>query len=141
MEAVKWVLADLQEDHDWISELSLALQENKKLLSFNCYIDVPCVVQWKLLWFSAPTSLNNDFLNDGVILEKYDETVNMSCRSAYILLYGWMNTPRACFTRTILEMLGRRTAPARETKGWELGRPDPLPENEDDGQDIEPEVF
>ena len=31
MEAVDWVLADLQEDHDWISEFSLALQENKFL--------------------------------------------------------------------------------------------------------------
>ena len=26
-------------------------------------------MQWELLWYSAPTSLNNDLLNDGVILE------------------------------------------------------------------------
>ena len=32
--------------------------------------------------------------------------------------------------------------PEKEMKGWELGgRPDPLLENEDDGQRIEPEVF
>ena len=43
-------------------------------------------------------------------------------------------------------MLGRMTewvwAPEKETKGWELGgRSDQLPENEDNGQDIEPDAF
>ena len=32
--------------------------------------------------------------------------------------------------------------PEREMDGWELGgRPNPLPENENDGQDIESEAF
>ena len=30
-----------------------------------------CVVQCSMWWFSAPTSLNSDLLNDGVFLEKY----------------------------------------------------------------------
>ena len=33
----------------------------------------PCIVQWNMLWFSAPTNLNHGFLNTGVILEKYNE--------------------------------------------------------------------
>ena len=32
----------VQEDHDWISEFSLALQENPILEALNCDIDVPC---------------------------------------------------------------------------------------------------
>ena len=83
-----------------------------------------------MLWYSAPSSLNNDLLNDGVILENNHETVNMER----------MSTPRACFMRSIRAMLERMTewvwAPGRETNGWELGgRPDLLPENDDDEQD------
>ena len=29
MEAINWICAYFQEDHDWISELSLVMQENK----------------------------------------------------------------------------------------------------------------
>ena len=35
MEAVDWVLAVLLEDHDWISEFSLALQENNFFACFE----------------------------------------------------------------------------------------------------------
>ena len=35
--------------------------------ALNCDIDVPRTVQWKMLWYSAPTSLNNDLLKNGVI--------------------------------------------------------------------------
>ena len=34
-----------------------------------------------MLWFSAPTRLNNDLLNDGEILGKYVETINLAFKS------------------------------------------------------------
>ena len=61
MEAINQVCAYFQNDHDWISQLSLVMQENKN----NSDIDVPCVGQWEMFWYSA-----HDLLNDGVILEK-----------------------------------------------------------------------
>ena len=32
-------------------------------------LEIPSIVQWEMLWFSAPTILNNDLLNDGEILD------------------------------------------------------------------------
>ena len=61
---------DALDDHAWVSEQTTALQEAKVLESLPHDIEIPCVVRWRMLWFSAPTSLNNDLLNDGVILEK-----------------------------------------------------------------------
>ena len=69
MEASNGVCARVQEPHDWISEFSLVLQENKILEAMNFDVDVPCALRWVLLWYSAPTSLSSDLLNDGAILE------------------------------------------------------------------------
>ena len=38
-------------------------------------IDVPCVVQWSLLWFSAPTDFNR-ILGSELKIQKYHEVVN-----------------------------------------------------------------
>ena len=94
------------------------------------------MVQWRMLRFSAPTSINNDPLNDGVLLEKYNLTVNWTFQGAFILPYWKMNTPRSCLMRSTRAMLKGMTEkvwdPDREMKGWELGgRPDLLRENED----------
>ena len=53
----------------WISEFLLLMQETYILEALNHDTDIPCFVQRRMLWFFAPTSLNNDLLNDGVILE------------------------------------------------------------------------
>ena len=123
-----------------------SLQEAQVLEPVNSDIEIPCVVQWGMLWFSAPTSLNNDLLNDGVILEKQTETINWAFHNASFLPCWWMNPPRSCFLRSIRAVLEGMTEwvwnPQREMKGWELGgRPDLVPENEDDKLDAgtEPE--
>ena len=56
----------------------MMVQETKVLEALNYGIDVPCIVQWSMLWHSAPLSLNNDLLNDGMILEQYSETINLT---------------------------------------------------------------
>ena len=62
IEAVNLVCVDILEDHVRVSEFSLALQKTKVLEALNFEIDVPCIVQWRMLWYSAPTSLINDLL-------------------------------------------------------------------------------
>ena len=68
-------------------------------------------------WFSAPTSLNNELLNDGVILEKCNEAVNLAFQSGFTLPYWRMNTPRSCFLRSIRAVLN-----GMPERVWNLGR-------------------
>ena len=69
------------------------------------------------------------------MLEDFQETVNKACKSGSVLPNWRMNTPRACFTRSIRAMLEGVTQ-EREMKGWELrGRPDLLPDDEVDELD------
>ena len=50
-------------DHEWVSERTNIQHEEEILgLELNYKIHVPCVVQWSLSWFSAPTELNNIML-------------------------------------------------------------------------------
>ena len=53
-----------------------------------------------MLWFSAPTSLNNDLLDDGVILEKYNEAVIFAVLATFTMPFWSMYTPRSCFLRS-----------------------------------------
>ena len=53
----------------WISEFLSLIQETYILEALNHDTDIPCFVPRRMLWFSAPTSFNNDLLNDGVVLE------------------------------------------------------------------------
>ena len=96
-----------------------------------------------MLWYSAPTSLNNDMRIDGVILEEYNKDVNMAMLWAIDLPFWRGHTPRSGLlgTQRLAVDLGEwLEEPAWEMPGWDLGgRPDPLLENEDDGQDIEHE--
>ena len=126
MEAINCICAHVQKSHDWISEFSLVMQETKVVETLSCVIDVPCVVQHSMLWFSAPTSLNNDSLNDCVVFDKYSDTISL----AITLKACCMRSTR----RTLERMLEQVWAPEREMKKWELGSgPDPQTENEDDG--------
>ena len=67
MEAVNWVCDDALDDRVWVSERAISCQEAKGL---QYDLANPCIVQWCMLWFSAPTNLNRRLLNNGVILQK-----------------------------------------------------------------------
>ena len=47
--------------------------------------------------FCAPTSPNNDLLNDGVILEKYNKAVNVAVGKSFTFLFAQTQTPRVFF--------------------------------------------
>ena len=56
---MNWICAGTFEDREWVSESTIAEQEEEVMgrdLDFN--ICVPFVVRWSVLWFSAPTRLN-----------------------------------------------------------------------------------
>ena len=65
MEAVNWVCDDALDDHVWVSELTISCLESKVLEALQYDLTNPCIVQWGLLWFSAPTSLNNGIFING----------------------------------------------------------------------------
>ena len=59
MLCTNWVCARAFVDHEWVSSRAIFQQEDQILsMALDFKNDVPCVVQWSLLWFSAPTDLN-----------------------------------------------------------------------------------
>ena len=44
---------------------------------------------WRMLWCSAPTCLNNNLLNHGVIHEKYKEAVSLAILATF-LIFLWV---------------------------------------------------
>ena len=41
-------------------------------------ICIPCVVQWSVLWFSAPTRFNQTLEGEDIRVAKYHEVLNMA---------------------------------------------------------------
>ena len=84
--SVSWVTEDFLWDHEWITETRVTMKENLILEARHYDIEVPCLLQWALLWFSAPTNLNRKFLNNGARVAKPRDTVSsaieLSCNIA-----------------------------------------------------------
>ena len=55
------------------------------------------IVQWASLWYSAPSSLNNDLLNDGVILEMYNRVTDVAIGTSIKIPCTQTQTPRRFF--------------------------------------------
>ena len=97
VESVSWVTEDFQWEHKWIAETNVTLEENVILEARSCDIDVPCPLQWGLLWFSAPTNLNLKFVNNGTTAAKFRETVNCAIQLTCNIAFDGTHTPRAVF--------------------------------------------
>ena len=85
-------------EHEWITDTNVTSKENEILEALNYEIEVPCPLQWGLLWFSAPTNLN---LNDGTKIEKFKKIVNHAIESSCNIVFDRTHTPRALFARTV----------------------------------------
>ena len=96
MESVSWVCDESLEGHEWVSDLTISVQENVILVALNYETEVPCVVQWGLLWFSSPSRLNQRFANNGTRIAKCNEVINMAVATTFTLSFGGFNTPRTC---------------------------------------------
>ena len=77
--AVMDKMQECRTNHDWISAFPLVEAKNNILEARHYDFDV-----W-MLWYSAPTSLNNDFLNDGVILTTCNETIKLAIKAFFTL--------------------------------------------------------
>ena len=58
VERVTWVTEGSLWEHEWIMDTNVTLKENDKLEALDYEIDVPCQLQWGMMWFSEPTNLN-----------------------------------------------------------------------------------
>ena len=108
--------------------MTITQQEAKVLEVLQYDLEIPYIVQWRMLLFSAPTSFSNDLLTVG----KY-ETINLEFQSILRLPYFGMKTARTCFLKAMRKDLG--DMPERM---WNLERPpDLLPDSGDDEMDNE----
>ena len=109
----------------FITETKVTLRENLILEALNYDIDVPCPLQWALLWFSAPTNLNRKFTNSGTKVAKFRETVNSAIELTCSVAFDGTHTPRKCFFRAVTVLLSY--APDKdwdlkeEMQGWRVG--------------------
>ena len=64
-EAINKTWAVLHGADGWSQQDSMELQECKLLKSLQYDIDVPCIIQWELLWQSARSHLNEVLIKIG----------------------------------------------------------------------------
>ena len=104
MESVGWVCEEAMEGHEWVSELTISMQETENLVGLKYEIDVPCVVQWRLLWFSSPSRLNQRFADNATIFEKYYEVMKFANVATFTAFLGDSRRPEHQF-ESLLQQL------------------------------------
>ena len=84
-------------------------QQEQEILSMalDFKIDVPCVVQLSLLWFSAPTCLNR-ILGTELKISKYHEVVNGAIMDAIVKPCGGKHAPKSCVLTSVARVLQHR---------------------------------
>ena len=97
---------DALDEHVWVPEQTISLEEAKVLEALHYDREIPCKVQWEMLWISTSTSLNNELLNDGEIFGTYYEAVNLAFQNVSCVQYFVVNTPRISFPITVRKVLG-----------------------------------
>ena len=103
-----------------VSEQTISLQEAKVQEALQYDLEIPCIVQWRMLWFSAPISLNKDLLNVGTILGKFYEAVILAVLNVLGAPNFGVHTPRIFFMkamRTILEDMPENSLEPRKRSG------------------------
>ena len=102
-------------------------------------IGIPCVVQWCMLWFSAPTKLNQTLERQDLKIEKYHKAVNMTITDAISRPFGGERTPRSCRWASVAKVLHkthRKWGVNKEMEGrMKKGSFEILPFADDDDSD------
>ena len=86
------------------------------VLDFN--IGVLCVVQWSLLWFSAPSHLLK-ILGNQLKIKRYHEVVNSPTTDAIVRPFGGELTPGSCMLTSVGRILHRTHKKWRVNKEME----------------------
>ena len=85
-----------------------SLERDRHLEALNCDLDVPCPLQWRLLWFFSPSRLNQRFTNDdGTNIAKYHEAVNMAIEITFKMPFEGLHTPRTVLLTSVGVILYR----------------------------------
>ena len=110
------------------------MQKNMKSLQYD--IEVPCMMQWELLWYSAQSRLGPNWsLEDLQKKTRATETV-------FATLFGKRHTLERQTALMVQYMQGWAWRPDRDMMVWCLGGlPDLLIENQDDGPNRDHENF
>ena len=73
----------------------MELQDSKLLWFLQDDIEVPCIMQWRLLWYPAQSHLNHVLINVGVFQAFHDNTIKKAIlRPRSTALHG-KGTPRS----------------------------------------------
>ena len=75
------------------------------LAELNYEISIPCVVQWRFLWFTAHSRLNVKLNDLYTRIAKYHEVTNLAIEAAIKAPYGRRDTPRTRLLWSIVEVL------------------------------------
>ena len=131
MGSVSWVCEDASRDHEWVPEISVILKESEMLAALTYDLDVPCVIQWRLLSFSSPSRLKQALTDNGTNVVRYHRAVNMAIDDTFTMPCEGLHTPRTCLLRSVSVVLYRSHDKdwnvEEEMKGWGLGERPCLP--------------
>ena len=87
----------MQDHHEWLSEFTFWWHEGNKILELPWYdIEVTCVLQWCLSWFSAPTVLNETMRKNRRLVDSYNEVLNEALGSVTLSHCRRTWPPRDC---------------------------------------------
>ena len=93
MQIVNRVCEEAFEKHEWVSELTISMQEEEIGVALNYRIDVPCVVQWCLLWFTAVSRLNQRIEGNGTKKREVPRGHKSGTCSHLHCLLSWIQHP------------------------------------------------
>ena len=88
-------------NHEWITETKGYHERKFHSGGLHYGIQVPCPLQWALLWFSAPTNLNHKFVNNGTKVAKFRDTVSSAIELTCNIAFDGAHSPRECFLRAV----------------------------------------
>ena len=94
-ESVTWVTEVCLWEREWMMDSDVTLKENEILEALNYEIEVRCPLQWRLLWFSAPTNLNHKLMNNGTKIEKIRKIVNRAIELSCNIVFDRTHTPKS----------------------------------------------
>ena len=113
---------------NWSASTIIRHEEEILGMELNYKIDVPCVVQWSLLWFSAPARLIK-VLGHDLKIKKYHEVANSAIIRRYCTTI-W----RGAHTE-VLHSTHRKREVNKEMEGWMIrGSLAPSPSDGDDDE-------
>ena len=108
MLCMKWVCVGTFDDHEWVSESTIAqhVEEVMGMEMFFCQkTSSPCVVQWCMLWFFSTYKVESNVGETRFFqIKKCHEAVNMATTYAISRPFGGEHTPRSCMLTSVAKV-------------------------------------